>query len=275
MQLPLLRKAIRFGKGKLVTKSDHLVKGKCTLKNMSNVVSSKSELVYKNGNHRIKTIVSKLSGDTETNPGPCVVDASKTISAPYSQGNSLVFGANAGKQCVAMSLMAIVYDWMYSITSSSDLVEIMNVGNQLYTHLSQLAQQDFLMLSELPQELCLRENRYRVQYSDSYFGNMHNSMYDSSIADDYCVPLVEAFHVLLAQNFKSFILTISLSTVGIFQTKDETFKVFDAHSRVSQGMFDACGTCVLLEIDSVGKLVEYFENLYFGVQDVLYEIKGL
>ena len=32
------------------------------------------------------------------------VDPSKTIAAPYSQGNELVFGQNAGQQCVAMSL---------------------------------------------------------------------------------------------------------------------------------------------------------------------------
>ena len=69
--------------------------------------------------------------------------------APYSQGNSLVFGSNAGKQCVAMSLIAILFDFMYSIRSSSDLGEIMNVGNELYTRLSQLAGQDLLMLTEL------------------------------------------------------------------------------------------------------------------------------
>jgi len=32
-------------------------------------------------------------------------------------------------------------------------------------------------------------------------------------------------------------------------------------------MFDPCGTCVLIEIASLGELVEYFENLYVGIID--------
>ena len=37
------------------------------------------------------------------------VDPTKTIQAPYSQGDVLVFGQNAGQQCVAMSLCALIY----------------------------------------------------------------------------------------------------------------------------------------------------------------------
>ena len=37
----------------------------------------------------------KLSRDREKNPGPPIdVDPNKTIAAPYSQGNELVFGQN-------------------------------------------------------------------------------------------------------------------------------------------------------------------------------------
>ena len=48
--------------------------------------------------------------DIEKNPGPnsLHVDPSKTIKAPYSQGNITVFGQNAGKQCVAMSLCSLI-----------------------------------------------------------------------------------------------------------------------------------------------------------------------
>ena len=47
--------------------------------------------------------------DVEKNPGPTfIIDPSKTIHAPYSQGNVDVFGPNAGQQCVAMSLCALI-----------------------------------------------------------------------------------------------------------------------------------------------------------------------
>ena len=75
----------------------------------------------------------KLSTDIEKDPGPLIyVDPKKTIAAPYCQGNELVFGHNAGQQCVAMSF------------------QIMNIGNQFVNQnwkssLSRLARQVFLM----------------------------------------------------------------------------------------------------------------------------------
>jgi len=53
----------------------------------------------------------KLSADIEKNPGPdytLYVDPSKTITAPYSQGNVAIFGQNAGQQCVAISLCSLI-----------------------------------------------------------------------------------------------------------------------------------------------------------------------
>ena len=48
----------------------------------------------------------------EENPGPTIFDITdtmRTTSADYSQGNEALFGENAGKQCVAMSLTTIIY----------------------------------------------------------------------------------------------------------------------------------------------------------------------
>ena len=59
----------------------------------------------------------RLSNDVEENPGPTIndiVDCSYTIHANFNQGKD-VFGSNAGKQCVAMSLSAIVYKEIKSV----------------------------------------------------------------------------------------------------------------------------------------------------------------
>ena len=59
----------------------------------------------------------------EKNPGPSAyVDATKTIHAPYCQENVLVFGENAGQQCVAMSLYALLYSKIRRITSVDDII---------------------------------------------------------------------------------------------------------------------------------------------------------
>ena len=59
------------------------------------------------------------------------VDLSKTVGAPYSQGNELVFGQNAGQHCVAMSLYCLIYNIKQGISFAIDLILIMNIGNHL------------------------------------------------------------------------------------------------------------------------------------------------
>ena len=81
----------------------------------------------------------KLSRDIEKNPGPpTYVDPNKTIVVPYSQGNELIFGQNARQQCVAMSLCSLVHNNTRGISSTNDLIQIINIGNQLYSSLSRL-----------------------------------------------------------------------------------------------------------------------------------------
>ena len=274
IQAPFLRKSVVFANGERIREINKFrMTKKYPLRSSCKMLSLENKMVYKSLNHKMNNIASKLAGDIETNPGPFVVDPSKTIHAPYSQGNSFVFGSNAGKQCVAMSLIAILFDFIYSIRSSSDLKEIMNVGSELYTRLSQSAGQDLLMLTELPEVLCLRDIMYRLKYSDSYFGNVHN--FNDCTIEVHCLPLIEAFELLLRDNFTSFILTITTCTVAILVKSNGTFKVFDSHGRDSEGMFDPCGTCVVLEITSLDKLVEYFENLYAGIIDAIYEMRGV
>ena len=95
-------------------------------------------------------------------------DPSKTIAAPYSQGNELVFGQNAGQQCVAMSLFSLIYNNKQGISSANDLIRIMNIGNQFYLSLSQLARQSYLMRTELPTMLNVLDTDYQLEYSESY-----------------------------------------------------------------------------------------------------------
>ena len=71
----------------------------------------------------------------------------KKIHAPYCEGNVVVFGENAGQQCVAMSLCALIYSKIRGITSDDDMIQIMTVGCQLYSSLSLLTRQSMLMLT--------------------------------------------------------------------------------------------------------------------------------
>ena len=66
---------------------------------------------FKKCNQRIHYGTSSLSTDIKTHLGPAlIVDPDKTIMGPLSQGNIAVFVRNAGQQCVAMSLSALIFN---------------------------------------------------------------------------------------------------------------------------------------------------------------------
>ena len=73
------------------------------------------------------------------------------------------------------------------------------------------------------------------------------------------MPLDSALEQLQRETFSTFLLTIEQNTVSIFTDSNGLLKVFDSHARDSFGMPHPCGTCVLLEFDSVNDLTEYFK----------------
>ena len=76
-------------------------------------------------------------------------------------------------KCVAMSLCALIYSKIRRITSADDMIQIMTVGNELYSSLSLLARQSMLMFTELPGMVTVFERFFPLQYSESYTCNMN------------------------------------------------------------------------------------------------------
>ena len=91
---------------------------------------------------------------------------------------------------------------------------------------------------------------------ESYTCNMHS---DARIEGyHYCMPL----ETLLALKYNSFILTVGI--IGV-----------DSHARDMFGNSHSQGTCVLLEIASMHKLVQYFRSLYTCRNEDIHELKGV
>ncbi|RMX40615.1 hypothetical protein pdam_00023438 [Pocillopora damicornis] len=177
--------------------------------------------LYKSQTHASNYCKFQLISVIEKNPGPTpmYIDPSKTIMAPCSQANELVFGQNSGQQCVTMSLCSLIYNNKQGINSANDLVSIMNIGNQLYSSLSQLTKQSFLMQTELPTLFNMLETDYELQYSESYTGTIHQ---EATIEGyQYCTSLGRAFQSLISENFTNFVLTVGCTAVAIY-CKDNT-----------------------------------------------------
>ena len=107
---------------------------------------------YKSLNHRVNfgrlsfVLISRGIQDLQN-----CLDATKTIHAPYCQGNVAVFGENVGQQWIAMNLCALIYRKIRRIIFVDDMIQIMIVGNKLYSSLSLLKRQSMLKLTELPE----------------------------------------------------------------------------------------------------------------------------
>ena len=131
-------------------------------------LASKRERTYKNVNHKMTHVSTKLSTDIETNPGPRVFDVSKIISAPYCAGDVTVFGSNTGSRYVAMSLTVTLYNYaVLKIQASLDLVKIMEIGIELY---SQESNSGFLMTSNCYNVACIFKKECKSKITDAVFG---------------------------------------------------------------------------------------------------------
>ena len=116
----------------------------------------------------------RQANDVEENPGPTIydiIDPTTTVSADFSQGNGTLFGVNAGKQCVAMSLTAIKYHQIQDISlwTNSTLNNILVIGNNLYSTIRCSVQSnDYLLLTDVPDMVSIFDKVYSLQYSESF-----------------------------------------------------------------------------------------------------------
>ncbi len=220
----------------------------------------------------------RLANDVEENPGPTVydsVDPNKTISAGFSQGNIRTFKENAGKQCVAMCFSAVLHSQLKNINEwdSTFLNDILYSGNMLYSHVRNSVNKNFLLLSDIPKIISLCNTVYFVQYSDPFAGNL----FTISNSLPYC-SLEYAFNNPFSGPCSSYqycLLTIDCNTVAIFRTSDQTFKIFDPHSRDLYGMPHPLGKCVLVSVESINMLVIYFQNTVPRGNSVPFEATGV
>ena len=221
----------------------------------------------------------RQANDLEKNPGPTIFDVSnptRTICADYSQGNEALFGENAGKQCVAMSLTAIIYHHIEDINlwTSSILNNILTIGNNLYTSIRCSVQtNDYLLLTDVPCIVSIYNKVYTLEYSESLTG----SLFMTSNNGPYMSlqnSLTEVFSNCQL-NYNCCLLTIGINTVAVIKNSEQSFKIFDAHSRDLHGMPHSFGKCTLLTIEGIENLVSYLNISCLQIGFVPFEIKGV
>ena len=82
---------------------------------------------------------------------------------------------NAAKQCVAMSLCAVVYKEIKSVNTWDRLMlnKILMCGNSLYGIISKIINKIFLLLTDVIQFVDKDNHVFNLQYSSSFLGALH------------------------------------------------------------------------------------------------------
>jgi hypothetical protein len=128
----------------------------------------------------------RMANDVEENPGPTiydVVDPTKTICADFSQGNTKKFRQNAGKQCLAMSLTAIIYNHITNANEwdSTILNSILCAVNNLYSFISNSVKKSYLLLTDVPEMVSVFDGIYCMQYGDPFAWRLIHGKYRSTL----------------------------------------------------------------------------------------------
>ena len=145
-----------------------------------------------------------------------------------------------------MSLCCLIHNNTLGISSAKDLIQIMNIGNQLYSSLSQLARQAYLMQPELPAALNVVDTDYQLEYSESYSGAVHEEVNIEGY--QYSTSLQRSFESLISESYTNFILTVRWIAVTTFCNCNVWFKIFDSHARDLHDRGQPQSICVLLVV---------------------------
>ena len=76
-------------------------------------------------------------------------------------------------------------------------------------------------------------------------------------------------------NYNCCLLTVGINTVAVFKNSEQSFKIFDSHSKDFYGMPHSFGKCTLLSIEGLENLVSYLQMSCSEVRVVPFEIKGV
>jgi hypothetical protein len=219
-----------------------------------------------------------MANDVEENPGPTVydvVDPSQTICADFSQGNTGKFRENAGKQCVAMCLTAVLHNQQKNIDQwdSSFLNVILCAGNGLYSCISSSINKPFLLLTDLPEMVSIFDKIYYLQYSNPFAGDLF--MTTDNLPHYSLENALNNLFFNSQLNYRYCLLTIDCNTVAILKTSDSNFKIFDPHSREMGISIYPFGKCVLVSAEGINNLMIYFQNTVPQGNVTPFEVKGV
>ncbi|XP_071948934.1 uncharacterized protein [Antedon mediterranea] len=226
----------------------------------------------------------KVNKDENTGKVICTTDLnddSCTIITHIAQGNfnqgDFRFGNSAGKQCVANALISMLYLQKKNVfeLKPCNLDEILTIGNELYYYIQKdsTMNEELLLVTELPKELNVLDDTFRLNYSESTYGILEGNHEEFSL----CVNLGQALQKALCNSGACF-MNFHGCTFAIIKNSSGYF-VFDSHSRNYDGYLIPNGRSVLLYISSLRGIekhcIQLAKSMGCQLHTTQFEITGL
>ena len=204
-----------------------------------------------------------LSFDVELNPGP-KHEYVRCIEGSFHQGSSCFSESSRGRQCVANSLVSILYTDMHHPENwqNTDIDAILQYGDSLYLTALPNAAHVYLSPTELPHHIEMMDHQYHITLHESIFGLMHMNP-ENTPGLDFKTALKTGL------NCHGAILIMSQTAIGIMQRKNNYY-IFDPHSRNSKGNVCADGKSILLKFNSFDHFFAFLSSA--NADNVQFEI---
>ena len=172
-----------------------------------------------------------------------------------------------------MSLSAIVYNEIKSVNiwNQTTLNTVNVCGDNLYSTISRSIDNNYLLLTDVPEFVDMNNITFHLQYSDSFSGALFMTVnnYPFVTLEN---ALNEIFHSL---NYKNCVLTIGMNTVAIMMPFVDVFKVFDSHSRDLYGMPSMSGYSIYYSEICKSELRRSDRQAAMCVENIFFKAKKL
>ncbi|XP_062569582.1 uncharacterized protein LOC134231612 [Saccostrea cucullata] len=184
------------------------------------------------------------------------------IQGSFHQGD-LMFGENAGTQCVANSLAALAYHKVKNSNQwqTSDMNKVLATGDELYTYLqrSSTIVSRYLLVNELPQFFECFNTTFKFKACESLCSLINLSDVEPNYDEFNAYSLTDALHIGLGETSGCFVC-FKGNTFLVGKTEDGFF-TFDPHSRSKSGCMSVSGRSTRILYQSVDDIYNHILSL--------------
>lgn len=201
-------------------------------------------------------------GISRTSDGRSSVKMNLSVQGSFHQGD-IMFGENAGTQCVANSLTALAYHKVKDSKQwqSADMNKILATGDEMYSYLQQSSTigNRYLLVSELPQFFECFGQMYEFKANESLPSLINLADVVLNYADFNAYELLEALQIALDETDGCFVC-FGGNTFLVGKCHHNFF-TFDSHSRSSAGFQSVNGRSTRVLYESIQDVCSHILSL--------------